>query len=100
EFAPYVLILGLAATADFVTTHRFMMDGSVMDEAHPAIRLASVWWGPYFGPLLGKVIQVIATIFLTVLLRPHGRKILIPVILSYFLAAAYTHWVLWEYGES
>ena len=97
EFAPYLLILFLAATADFVTTHRFMLDGSVLDEAHPAIRMLSVWWGPFYGPLLGKVIQVLATIFLTLLLRPHGRKILIPVSMSYLLATAYNHWVLWEY---
>jgi len=43
------------------------------------------------------LLKVLATIFLTLLLRPHGRKILLPVSMSYLLATAYNHWVLWEY---
>jgi hypothetical protein len=92
EFAPYLVLLGIAAAADFVTTCSFMTIGSVEDEAHPAIRLISLWFGPFFGPLLGKTIQAGATIFLTLLLRPHARKIFIPVILSYSAAAVYNGW--------
>jgi hypothetical protein len=93
EFAPYLFLLLVVTVADLVTTCRFMVEGSVEDEAHPAIRQVSLWFGPYLGPLLGKSIQVAAVLFLVVLLRPHGRKILVPVIVSYGLAAGWNHWV-------
>lgn len=93
EFAPYLTVLVLVAAADFVTTHQFMVEASVEDEAHPGIRLVSRWFGPFLGPLIGKSLQVAALLFLTVLLRPHARKILVPTIVMYGAAASWNHWV-------
>ena len=73
EFAFYLLLVFIAAAADFVSTYQFMTMGSVDDEFHPGIRFVSQLAGPFFGPLLGKTCQLAALIFLTILFRPWAK---------------------------
>jgi hypothetical protein len=92
EFFPYIILLLLAAFADFFSTYQFMSEGSVEDEFHPVIRFVSHLLGPFFGPLIGKIAQVLVIIFFTVLFRPFARIIFVPVIVVCLHAAWYNIW--------
>ncbi|MCF6314210.1 MAG: hypothetical protein L3J39_17310 [Verrucomicrobiales bacterium] len=92
ELAPYLVLLLAAAFADFLSTYRFMLAGSIEDELHPVIRLFSLYLGPLFGPLLGKVGQVTVAIFLSIWFRPGARILLTSLSIIYFYAAWYNTW--------
>lgn len=92
ELAPYLWLLLVAAFADFLSTYRFMITGSVEDELHPVIRLFSLYLGPLFGPLLGKLGQVVVAIFLSIGFRPVAKIFLILLSIIYFYAAWYNVW--------
>lgn len=97
EFLPYIVLLIIAAFADFVSTYRFMSEGSVDDEFNPLIRLIAQMFGPFFGPLIGKTGQVLAIVFVTLLFRPLARIIFIPITVAYFHAAWYNTWGIYLY---
>jgi hypothetical protein len=92
EFLPYLCLSVLAAFLDLVTTWRFMHAGSVYDEFHPVIRSVSILAGPLLGPLIGKLGQLLALLFVTIVFREAARIIFIPVILIYLYAAWYNTW--------
>jgi len=92
EFRWYLSALLLATLADFYSTHRFMAAGGIEDELHPVIRWVSLLCGPFLGPLLGKLGQFAAVVFVTVLFRPQARIVFIPVTLVYFYAAWFNLW--------
>lgn len=92
EFWPWLLLTTFAATADFVSTYRFMSAGYLEDEFHPVIRLVSRWFGPLMGPLIGKLGQLAAILFVTIVFRPRARLVFIPVILIYAYAAWFNTW--------
>jgi hypothetical protein len=91
-FYPYLFAVTVAATLDFLSTWRFMSEGSPEDELHPVIRLVSLTFGPVIGPLIGKLGQLLALLFLTVVFRPFARVIFVPVIVIYLYAAWYNTW--------
>lgn len=92
DFGPYLYAVTAAAALDFLSTWRFMSEGSPEDELHPVIRLVSMTFGPVLGPLIGKLGQLAAVLFLTVLFRPIARVIFVPVTVIYLYAAWYNTW--------
>ena len=92
EFRFYIWLAVLAAFLDFLTTWRFMKEGGIEDELHPVIRLVSIFAGPLAGPLIGKVCQLAALGFLTIVFRKAARIIFIPIIVIYLYAAWYNTW--------
>ena len=91
-YSPYLFMVAVAATLDFLSTWRFMSEGSPEDELHPVIRLVSMAFGPVIGPLIGKLGQLLAVVFLTVVVRSFARIIFVPVIVIYLYAAWYNTW--------
>ena len=92
EYWPYLVAVLIAATLDFITTCRFMSEGSVSDEFHPIIRFVSVICGPIWGPLFGKLCQIIATLFLAITFKPIARIVLVLVAVIYLYAAWFNTW--------
>jgi hypothetical protein len=89
EFAFYLIAVVIAAGLDFVSTCRFMADGGIDDELHPVIRIVSHLFGPIIGPLIGKLGQLAAVLFLAVVFRRAARVILVPIVVVYLYAAWY-----------
>jgi hypothetical protein len=92
EYRTSILLVLLAATADMVTTVRFMLASGVEQELHPAIRMAAVALGPILGPVLGKLGQLLAIFIVTVYCRSFARYIFVTVTLIYLWAAWYNVW--------
>jgi hypothetical protein len=92
EFRWYLSALFLATLADAYSTQVFMAGGEIGNELHPGIRLASQLFGPYAGPLLGKLSQFAAVLFLTLLFRAQARMLFIPVTVVYLYAAWFNLW--------
>jgi hypothetical protein len=92
EFRLYLIILLLAAALDFLSTWSFMSTGSPEDELHPVIRWVSMIAGPFVGPLIGKIGQIVALVILTVFFRAYARIIFVPVAMIYLYAAWYNTW--------
>ena len=90
--APWLLVVVIAAAADFLTTWRFMAEGSPEDELHPVIRFVSRHLGTFWGPLAGKIGQLAAIFFLAVVFRPAARAGLVIIALIYLYAAWYNAW--------
>lgn len=92
EFYPYILLSLTAASLDFLSTMRFMVAYGVQEEAHPVIRMVSIFAGPVIGPLFGKICQLMALGLFTIAFRPFARVIFVPVIVVCFYAAWYNTW--------
>ena len=92
EFWPYIATIIIAAGFDFVSTYRFMTLGDVSDELHPIIRFVSHTFGPFIGPLIGKLGQLAAILLLALTSRKFARIIFIPVTFIYFYAAWFNIW--------
>lgn len=84
-----VLITGVA---DTVSTIHFMSQSGAEHEAHPAIRLVSILFGPFLGPIIGKLCQFVAILAITVFFRKQAIFVFIPVIILYAWAAWYNIW--------
>jgi hypothetical protein len=82
----------LAATADMLSTIRFMLLEGPEAEGHPAVRVLAIVFGPVFGPVLGKICQFAVIISLTVYLRRWAVYIFVTVIILYTWAAWYNIW--------
>ncbi|MEI8340032.1 MAG: hypothetical protein WCH43_00660 [Verrucomicrobiota bacterium] len=87
EFAFYLVAVVISAGLDFASTCQFMSEGGIDDELHPLIRIVSHLFGPVMGPLFGKLGQLAAVVFLTLVFRRAARVIFIPVIVIYLYAA-------------
>lgn len=96
-FRGELVLVSLAALADLISTIRFMAAGQIEDEFHPVIRLVSVWFGPYGGPVIGKLGQLLAVVFLTLVFRRWARILFGTVIFIYAYAAWYNTWGLHLY---
>ena len=92
EYRVYLLLVALACLADMASTIHFMVYAGPEAELHPTVRFISQYVGPWLGPVLGKAIQLIVVITLTVFLRRWAIFIFIPVIILYFWAAWYNVW--------
>ena len=61
-------------------------------ERHPTIRVLSLFMGPMFGPVVGKLLQLMAVFAVTVYLRRWEVYIFVTVIILYTWAAWYNIW--------
>ncbi len=59
------------------------------EEAHPIIRWIALQLGPVVGPLVGKMMQIVALIAVTVYLRRWAVYLFISAIILYAWAAWY-----------
>ncbi len=89
---PYLVVVCLAAAADFLSTWRFMAAGGIEDEFHPVIRLVSQWCGPFIGPLIGKLGQFAAVLMISVLFPRWAVFLYLTVTAVYLYAAWYNVW--------
>jgi len=64
-----------------------MIEHGVSVEAHGAIRVVSVWFGPIAGPIFGKLCQLISLFLLTLLFRGLAIPLFILVSVTYLFAA-------------
>lgn len=88
----FITLTTLAAVADMFSTVYFMhVEGADM-ERHPTIRLLSLFLGPMFGPVVGKLWQLAAVFAVTVYLRRWAVYIFVTVIILYTWAAWYNIW--------
>lgn len=92
EYRIFLLLVILASLADMASTIYFMVSAGADVELHPTVRFISESLGPWLGPVLGKAIQVIVLVALTVFLRRQAIFIFIPVIILYTWAAWYNVW--------
>lgn len=92
EYRIFLMLVVLASLADMASTIHFMVYAGPNVELHPTVRFVSVFFGPWLGPVLGKAIQVIVIVVLTVFLRRQAIFIFIPVIILYTWAAWYNVW--------
>jgi len=92
EYRIFLILVILASLADMASTIHFMVYSGPEAELHPTVRYVSLFFGPWLGPVLGKAIQVIVIITLTVFLRRQAIFIFIPVIILYTWAAWYNVW--------
>jgi hypothetical protein len=88
-----LLVLALAASlADMASTIYFMRTTGPGAEEHLVVRAVSDVTGPVLGPILGKTVQFLVLIAITVFLRRWAVFIFIPVIILYGWAAWYNVW--------
>jgi hypothetical protein len=92
EYRIFLVLVVLASLADMASTIHFMVHAGPQAELHPTVRFLSEYFGPWLGPVLGKAVQFIVLITLTVFLRRWAIFIFIPVIILYFWAAWYNVW--------
>ncbi len=88
----WLTILFLAATADMITTMRFMHTEGVEMEVHPAIRIVAHLTGPFVGPNLGKLAQLAAIGLVTLYARRIAAYVFFATIMMYSWAAWYNVW--------
>jgi hypothetical protein len=69
EYRVLLILLGVAALADMLSTIYFMLVDGPAAERHPAIRAVSIILGPVLGPIVGKLCQIATVIVVTVYLR-------------------------------
>ena len=92
EYRVFLVLLLLVSIADAASTVYFMSHRGAGAELHPAVRSVSFLFGPILGPMLGKAIQVVVVVVLTVYFRRRAVFIFIPVIILYAWAAWYNVW--------
>jgi hypothetical protein len=92
EYRLLLVLVLLASLADMASTIYFMLSWGPAAEGHPAVRMFSEAYGPVFGPLLGKTVQFLTIIGVTVFLRRWALFILISIIILYTWAAWYNVW--------
>lgn len=92
EYRIFLVLTVIAAVVDAASTIYFMLRTSPDVEGHPAIRLISIVFGPIFGPIVSKLIQLTVIVALTVYLRHWATYIFVAVIILYTWAAWYNLW--------
>jgi hypothetical protein len=69
-----------------------MQSDGADQEIHPAVRIVSGICGPVVGPVIGKLCQLAAVLFVTLYLRPQAKYIFLVVVVLYSWAAWYNVW--------
>jgi hypothetical protein len=92
EYRFVLVLVFLASLADTASTIHFMLWQGPAAEGHPAVRMISEAYGPILGPILGKTIQFLTLIGVTVFLRRWATFIFVPIIILYTWAAWYNVW--------
>ena len=92
QYGVLVVLTLLASLADMVSTIHFMLAHGPGLEGHPFVRMVSKTLGPVLGPVLGKGVQFLVAIVMTVFLRRWALYIFVTVIILYTWAAWYNVW--------
>jgi hypothetical protein len=92
RYSIFLVLIVLAAAADMFSTIRFMLIEGPEAEGHPAVRLLANFFGPVFGPVIGKICQFAVIIAVTVYMRRWAVYIFVVVIVLYTWAAWYNIW--------
>jgi hypothetical protein len=92
EYRFFLVLVLLASLADTASTIHFMLARGPAAEGHPAVRMISEAYGPILGPILGKAVQFLTLIGVTVFLRRWATFIFVPIIILYTWAAWYNVW--------
>lgn len=87
-----LLVFTIALLCDAVSTVHFMRDLGATAELHPAVRWASVAFGPVLGPLLGAAGKALACLFVTLCCRRCAVGIFATASVIYLFAAWYNTW--------
>ncbi len=85
----FLVLVILAAAADAFSTVFFMLIRGPQEEAHPVIRALALLLGPVLGPLVGKLMQIVALVAVTVFLRRWAVYLFISATIIYAWAAWY-----------
>ncbi len=87
-----LLLFAIALLCDAISTVHFMQELGVTAELHPAVRWASVAFGPVWGPLVGAAGKGLACLCVTVYCRRCAVGIFAAATLIYLFAAWYNLW--------
>lgn len=91
----YLFIIALFC--DTLSTVYFMVDLGVHAEFHPAVRFASILFGPYIGPFVGGFCKAVGCLFLTMFFRKYAKWIYLTAAAIYLWAAWYNIWGIHHY---
>lgn len=92
EYRVALILVVLASLADMASTTHFMLSRGPGAEGHPAVRMLAQIYGPILGPFLGKAVQFLTLIGVTVFLRRWALFIMVPTVILYAWAAWYNVW--------
>lgn len=92
EYRVALILVVLASLADMASTTHFMLSRGPAAEGHPAVRMLAEIYGPILGPFLGKAVQFLTLIGVTVFLRRWALFIMVPTVILYAWAAWYNVW--------
>jgi hypothetical protein len=92
HYRPVILLFTLALLCDAVSTVHFMRELGATAELHPAVRWASMAFGPVLGPLIGAAGKALASVFVTICCRRYALGIFMAASLIYLFAAWYNIW--------
>jgi hypothetical protein len=92
RYRPVILLFTIALLCDAVSTVHFMRELGARAELHPAVRWASVAFGPVLGPLIGAAGKALACFFVTICCRRYALSIFIAATAIYLVAAWYNIW--------
>lgn len=86
RYRVFWLLLCLTAVIDYVTTLKFMINGSIALEANVVIRHLAYELGIFPGVFIGKLLQLFSGVAFCALSRELSRAILLLLILLNLLA--------------
>ena len=86
RFGFLVYLLLVAAALDLFSTIHFMELNGIHDEIHPHVWILSKWLGTTMGPLVGKMLQLVLGLLVTIYVVKWAKLILWTGILMYSFA--------------
>ncbi|MGB0582772.1 MAG: hypothetical protein ACPGVU_24060 [Limisphaerales bacterium] len=81
-----LVMIAFACAFDGFTTIRFMVEYGPSLESHLGIRLVSTWFGPYLGPVIGKLCQIAAFVLFSKLWPNCTWPLAILIVIGYTMA--------------
>lgn len=88
DFRPHILLVLITQIADAISTTLFMSVDSIDSELNPAVRWLSYQFGIVVGPILGKLLQLLAFWLITCLAIRLARLLCWTVIAINLIAVA------------
>ena len=91
RFSLYCLLI--AAALDVISTHHFMSLGGPQIELHPYIRFLSIHFGIIWGPIIGKLSQLLFGLPVIIYLRRYAAWLIWSATLLYLSAFCFNIYV-------
>ena len=88
----FLTVFVVAILCDAASTIYFMTSSGPDFEEHPAIRIVSMLFGPFVGPLIGAIAKILTGILVAIYCRRWAVHILLTVSILSFWAAWYNVW--------